>query len=231
VTDRWSPDPVHVAVDLTLFTVVDGDLRVLLHRRPYEPWAGRWALPGSFTRPGESLAQTARRALRDKAGLADVWLEQLMTYDQATGAGTTRVVSVVQLALVDGARAAPAGESDWWSVDALPGELAFGQDRFVRDGVVRLRAKTRYAPIAFQLLGDDFTLADLQVVYEAVLGDELDVRNFRRDVGASGTIEETGDVRREGAGRPARLYRHTPGQFAVDAGERRTAEQIARRDR
>lgn len=225
---RWSPDPVHVAVDLTLFTVVDGRLRVLLHRRPYAPWAGRWALPGSFTRPGESLDDTARRALHAKAGLREVWLEQLQTYDQATAEGATRVVSVVQLALVDADRAEPEGEADWWPVDDLPAPLAFEHGRFVADGVARLRSKARYAPLAFQLLGEAFTLADLQVVYEAVLGDDLDVRNFRRDVLASGTVEETGAVRRAGPGRPAKLYRHTTGQFAVDGGERRTARLIAR---
>lgn len=225
---QWSPDPVHVAVDLTLFTVVDGRLRVLLHRRQYEPSAGQWAVPGSFTRPGETLDDTARRAVHDKAGLDEVWLEQLQTYDQSTASGTTRVVSVVQLALVNAASATPAGEADWWPADDLPGALAFGQERFVSDGVARLRAKARYAPLAFQLLGDAFTLADLQVVYEAVLGHELDVRNFRRDVLASGTVEETGDVRRQGPGRPAKLYRHTAGEFAVDAGERRLARLIVR---
>lgn len=227
-TRRWSPDPVHVAVDLTLFTVAEDRLAVLLHRRPYEPWAGHWAVPGSFTRPGETLDDTARRAVHDKAGLDEVWLEQLQTYDQATASGATRVVSVVQLALVDAGRATPAGEADWWPADDLPAPLAFEQDRFVADGVARLRAKARYAPLAFQLLGDDFTLADLQVVYEAVLGHDLDVRNFRRDVLASGTVQETGDVRREGPGRPAKLYRHTAGEFAVDGGERRLARLIVR---
>lgn len=206
--DRWSPDPVHVAVDLTLFTIQDGQLRVLLHRRPYDPWVGHWALPGSFTRPGETLAATARRALRTKAGLDEVWLEQLATYDQASAHGAVRVVSVVQLALVDAAGAAPAGEAGWFDAGDLPGPLAFDQGRFVVDGVARLRSRTRYAPVAFQLLGEQFTLAELQLVHEAVLGEELDVRNFRRDVLASGTVEETGSVRSGGPGRPARLYRH-----------------------
>lgn len=225
---EWRPDPVNLAVDLALLTVVDEELRVLLHRRPYAPAAGRWALPGSFTRPGESLDDTARRALRDKAGIEGAWLEQLATYDQATAPGTTRVCAVVHLALLDAEGAAPAGEARWWPVGALPSPLAFGQDRFVADAVDRLRSKTRYAPIAFQLLGDAFTLAELQVVYEAVLGRELDVRNFRRDVIASGAVEETGEQRREGPGRPARVYRHRPGSFAVDASERRTAQRIAR---
>lgn len=224
----WAPDPVHLAVDLTLLTVVEGELRVLLHRRPYAPEAGRWAVPGSFTRPGESLADTARRALRDKAGFGQAWLEQLATYDQATARGTVRVCSVVHLALLDAEGSSPAGEARWWPVASLPTPLAFDQHRFVHDGVARLRSKTRYAPVAFQLLGDSFTLAELQVVYEAVLASELDVRNFRRDVLASGAVEDTGELRREGPGRPARLYRHTASAFAVDGDERRTARRIAR---
>ncbi len=234
---RWAPDPVQLAVDLTLFTVVDGRLHVLLHRRPYAPDAGRWGLPGSFTRPGETLADTARRAVLAKAGLDEVWLEQLATYDQAATPSAPRVCSVVHLALVaadeghrDVAQDRPAGGADarWWPVGDLPTPLAFGHERFVEDGVSRLRSKTRYAPVAFQLLGDDFTLAELQLVYEAVLDEQLDVRNFRRDVLASGAVEPTGDERRAGPGRPARLYRHRPAPFAVDGSERRTAQRIAR---
>ena len=155
-------------------------------------------------------------------------MEQLATYDQATAHDAVRVCSVVHLALVDAAGATPAGEARWWPVGALPVPLAFDQDRFVEDAVARLRAKTRYAPVAFQLLADSFTLAELQVVYEAVLGTPLDVRNFRRDVLASDALEETGELRREGPGRPARLYRYAAGSFQVDGGERRTARRIER---
>ncbi|HEX9889128.1 MAG TPA: hypothetical protein VGA69_06595, partial [Nitriliruptorales bacterium] len=104
----------------------------------------------------------------------------------------------------------------------------FDHRRMLDAAVERLRAKTRYAPVAFQLLGDEFTLSELQAVYEVLLGDELDVRNFRRDVRDAGVIEETGGTRREGPGRPAKLHRYVPGSFAVDAEERRVAERIER---
>jgi len=225
---RWAPDPAHVAVDLTLFTVAEDGLRVLLHRRPYAPEEGRWALPGSFTRPGETLDDSARRALADKAGFTDVWLEQLATYDQSPGSPQRpRTVSVVHLALVDADAGRPAGEARWWPVGGRPEPLAFDHGRFVDAGVARLRAKTRYAPVAFQLLPDDFTLAELQAVHEAVLDEPLDVRNFRRDVLASGAVEETGGTRSSGRGRPAKLYRHTSAPFALEAAERRVASRIA----
>lgn len=232
----WPPEPLHVAVDVVVFTVVAGRLHVLLVRRPYEPFEGHWALPGSFSRPDETLEETPRRALREKAGVTGVYLEQLASYDQPPRAGVPgrdprgRVVSVVFLALI-GAERARTGERTgvaWWAVDDLPRPLAFDHERMLEDGIARLRAKTRYAPVAFQLLPDEFTLGELQEVYEAVLGERVDVRNFRRDLRSAGVVEPTGTTRREGPGRPATLYRYVSGSFAIDAGERRVAERIAR---
>ncbi len=238
MTDRtepnWPPEPLHVAVDVTVFTVIDGGLSALLLRRPYAPFEGRWALPGSFSRPDERLAESPRRALEEKAGIAGVYLEQLATYDQPAGPGDpgrdprARVVSVAFLALVAATRLEATDDVRWWPVDDLPEPLAFDHRAILRDGVERLRAKTRYAPVAFQLLDHEFTLSELLTVYEAILDEELDVRNFRRDLHASGAIEETGGRRSDGPGRPAKLYRYVPGSFAVDAGERRLAERIGR---
>jgi 8-oxo-dGTP diphosphatase len=233
---NWPPEPLHVAVDVTVFTVEDGELRVLLLRRPYPPFEGAWALPGTFSRPDETLDESPRRALSEKAGIEGVWLEQLSTYDQPAGPGTPgrdprgRVVSVAWLALLAANRVATTDGLRWWPVAAVPEPLAFDHGRMLADGVRRLRAKTRYAAVAFQLLPEAFTLPELHAVYEAVLDEDIDVRNFRRDLFAAGVIEDTGATRKEGPGRPARLYRYVPGAFAVDAGERRLAERIARAD-
>lgn len=234
----WPPEPLHVAVDVVLFTIRDERLAVLLWRRPYPPFAGQWALPGSFSRQDETLDESPRRALVDKAGVTRAYLEQLATYDQpARGRAPGRdprgrVVSVAYLALLRPADVpdTTGREVAWWSLDALPDPLAFDHARMLADGVARLQAKTRYAGLAFELVPDEFTLPEVQAAYEAVLGEQLDVRNFRRDLHAAGVLEETGGTRAEGPGRPARLYRRVPGRFAVDAGERRVAERIARDD-
>lgn len=233
----WPPDPLHVAVDVVLFTIRDGQLVVLLWRRPYPPFAAQWALPGTFSRQDETLDESPRRALADKAGIRDAYMEQLATYDlpaRGTAPGRDprgRVVSVAYLALLcpdDTDTAAPRRDVAWWPVDELPRPLAFDHARILADGLARLQAKTRYAGLAFELVPDEFTLSEIQAVYERILGEALDVRNFRRDLHAAGVIEPTGGERAEGPGRPARLYRRVPGQFAVDADERRTAERIAR---
>lgn len=233
----WPPEPLHVAVDVVAFTVLEGAVAVLLWQRPYPPFAGRWALPGTFSRQDETLDESPRRALADKAGIVrPVYLEQLATYDLPPRGDVPgrdprgRVVSVAHLALVRDPDAVARDRRGiaWWSLANLPEPLAFDHARMVADGATRLQAKTRYAGLAFELLPDRFTLPELQDVYEVVLDEELDVRNFRRDLHTAGVLEETGETRAEGPGRPARLYRRVPGRFAVDAGERRVAERIAR---
>lgn len=234
----WPPEPLHVAVDVVAFTVHDERLEVLLWRRPYPPFADRWALPGSFSRQDETLDESPRRALFDKAGVSVAYVEQLATYDLPARADAPgrdprgRVVSVAYLALLrpDEVPEATGRDVAWWPLGDVPSPLAFDHARILEDGVARLQAKTRYAGLAFELAAPEFTLPELQAVYEAVLGEPLDVRNFRRDLHAAGVIEDTGGTRAEGPGRPARLYRRVPGRFAVDAGERRVAERIARAD-
>lgn len=232
----WPPEPLYVAVDVAVCTLIDRRLHVLLWHRPYAPFEGEWALPGTFSRPDETLDESARRALEAKTRLRGVWLEQLGTFDQPERGEVpgrdprARVVSVAYLALIE-AGTLPETEPDrvaWWPIEEPPEPLAFDHRRILGAAVARLRAKARYAPVAFQLLGEEFTLSELQEVYEAVLGEELDVRNFRRDLRDAGVIEETGRTRREGPGRPAMLHRYVPGSFAVDADERRVAERIER---
>jgi 8-oxo-dGTP diphosphatase len=93
-----------VAVDVVLVSARDGDLRTLVVRRAEHPDRGRWALPGTFVQPAESLEQAAERALRAKAGLTDVFLEQLYTFGLPGRDPRTRVISVAYYALVEPAR-------------------------------------------------------------------------------------------------------------------------------
>lgn len=234
---NWPPEPLHVAVDVVPIALRDGALSVLLVRRPYPPFEGAWALPGTFSRPDETLEDSPHRALRDKTGVDGVHLEQLATYDQPGGPGVPgrdprgRVVSVAFLALLRPADVATVRDDPdvaWFAVGGVPGPLAFDHARMLKDAVERLRAKARYAPMAFMLLPEEFTIPDLREAYEALLGEDLDERNFRRDLHNAGVVEPTGGTRSDGPGRPATLYRYRRGGFAVDAGERRVAERIAR---
>lgn len=212
-----------VRVEVVVVSVRDRRTHVLLVRLP----GSVWALPGRDVPAGTTLERAACAALADQTGVRDVGLEQLYTFDRSGGEG----VCVAHLGLVDADRhpLAPGPEAvevRWFPIadaPSLPEEA-----REVLDyGVARLRAKAAYAPIALQLLPETFTLGELQTAYEAVLGHELDTRNFRRDVRAAGIVERVGRSRAEGPGRPAGLYRACAGDFQVLARERRIARAIA----
>lgn len=189
----------------------EGELRLLLIRRALAPFQGRWALPGGFVRVGESLDDAARRELREEAGVDKVYLEQLYTFGDPDRDPREHVVTVAYYALVrlsgqDVRGATDATDAGWFGLSDLP-ELAFDHERIVEVAQKRLRAKVRYEPIGFELLPQEFTLSQLQRLYEVILDQPLDKRNFRKKILASEVLADTGEVQKDVAHRAARLYR------------------------
>lgn len=204
------------AAVLVIFTVQSGRLSVLLIERAAEPAVGQWALPGGALLPGESLDGAAVRKLREETGVADVFLEQLYTFD-GLGEGAAEV-AVAYFALVDIARARLRGNLEWrpaWHpVHALP-PLAFSNERVVEYASQRLRSKLEYTNVVYSLLPERFTLTAMQQVYEGILGEPIDKRNFRRRVVGLGIVRETGELQKRGAHRPAMLYEFVSRQPTV----------------
>lgn len=213
------PHPA-VTVDIVIFTIRDARLKLLLIRRAGEPYRGQWALPGGFIRLDESLDASARRELEEETGVAGVYLEQLYTFGAPARDPRERVITVAYYALIPSdklqLRAATDAEAvGWFGMDELP-ELAFDHPDIIAMAHERLVAKLDYSTIAFQFLGGDFSLSELQSVYEIILREALDKRNFRKWALALEQIEETGRERRDGAHRPAKLYRlREPGTVTI----------------
>jgi 8-oxo-dGTP diphosphatase len=200
-----------LTVDCVVFGFDEGDLKVLLIERGLEPFKGRWALPGGFVRADETLDAAARRELQEEAGLTNVFLEQLYTFGAADRDPRERVVSVAYYALVKlsehAAKAATdAANAQWFPVARVP-RLAFDHAAILETAVERLKGKVRYQPIGFELLPPKFTLSQLQHLYEAVLGAELDKRNFRKKVLSFGLLAPLKEAQMLGRHRPARLFR------------------------
>jgi 8-oxo-dGTP diphosphatase len=202
---------VSTAVVVVIFTVSPaGGLSALLIERAAEPCREQWALPGGFLLAGETLDGAAVRKLAGETGVSDVFLEQLYTFDYADG-GRADIV-VAYFALVDVERTRLRTELEWrpaWhAVRGLQG-LAFGNERILAYAEERLRNKLEYTNVAYSLLPPKFTLTQMQRVYEAILGETLDKRNFRRRVVGLEIVRETGQSTKQGAHRPAMLYEFT----------------------
>ncbi len=205
-----APSPPLAAVLVVIFTVVDGDLQALLIQRSGEPHRGLWAIPGGRLAPGEALHEAAVRKLEDETGVRDVYLEQLYTFSHLDDVTPGGAVAVAYFALVDQQRVRLSERTDWrpawFSMHRLP-QLAFRNEELLDYALQRLRYKLEYTNVAYSLLPPRFTLSQLQRVYESILGQELDKRNFRKRMLSLEIIEATDEHQAEGAGRPALLYR------------------------
>lgn len=202
---------IRVATDAAIFTVKDGKLQVLLIRMKKKPYGGAWALPGGLIGQKETTQEAADRILREETGVTGVYLEQLMTFDDVERDPFGRVVSVAWFALIPDADRELKTSSKYDGVEWRPVKkakgLAYDHDSILKVAVERLRAKLGYTNIAWSLLPSAFTLTELQVVCEVILGKGLDKRNFRKKILSTGLLRSTGRKRAVGAHRPAELYR------------------------
>ena len=202
-----------VAVDLLVFTIEEDRLKILTIRRQYPPFEGQRALPGVFVRDDETLDQAAQRGLREETGLENIYFEQLYTWGAPDRDPRRRVISVSYLALVDAQRLRGFGPglrttgAELADVQELltAEDLAFDHRQIIACGRERLAGKVEYTPIAFSLVPEEFTLPQLQRVYELLLGKPLYKANFRKKIAP--LVEETDRSTSGDAHRPSKFYR------------------------
>ncbi|HKL72446.1 MAG TPA: NUDIX domain-containing protein [Marinilabiliaceae bacterium] len=175
----------HVAVDCVIFGYEDGDLKLLLYHRGFEPVKGKWSLMGGFIKESESSDAAARRILHSTTGLNDVYLEQVQAFSQPKRDIEDRVISIAYFALIriDRHKSNKVRESSarWWSVNDLP-ELIFDHKNMVNEALKKLQIKAEMELVGCELLPDHFTLLQLRKLYEAIFQKELDTGNFRKKV-------------------------------------------------
>jgi 8-oxo-dGTP diphosphatase len=199
-----------VTVDCVVFGYDGEQLSVLLLNRKDEPFADQWTLLGGFLNLDETLEVAAERVLSQKAGLAGLYLEQLYTFGGLDRDPRGRVLSVSYYALVNPRQVElvvghMAHDLRWCSIDALP-RLGFDHNHIIEIARRRLAAKVTYQPVGFELLNDQFTMTELQDLYERILGQPLDRRNFYKKISASGILKSTGERRTGLKSRPAELF-------------------------
>lgn len=214
---NYNPDDfVHpsVTADIVLLTLRERSLQALLIRRKEEPFAGQWALPGGFVRPGETLDDAARRELAEETGVSAVLLEQLRAFSDPGRDPRTWVITIAFTALVASdaltlRAGTDAADAAWFEVRALP-PLAFDHQAILSYALDALRARLDTdLSVAAALLPRRFTLSEMQAVYETLSGRTLDKRNFRKWVLGTNALAPTAEEKR-GAHRPALLYEFAP---------------------
>ena len=191
---QYKYEHMGVTTDCVIFTYADWQLKVLLVRRGAEPFKGEWAFPGGFLRMDETAEQGALRELREETALVPSAIGQLGVFSDVDRDPRERVITIAWYALVKPYEVVggdDAAEAAWFPVDNLP-PLAFDHKKIFEAAMERLRRDIHFQPVGFDLLDDEFTIPDLQRLYEAILGVKFDRRNFQRKILASGILESVG---------------------------------------
>ena len=175
------PHPA-VTTDCVIFGFDGERLQVLLIERGIEPYKGRWAFPGGFLKMDETAEEGARRELKEETGLDGAYMEQFHTFSAPERDPRERVITIAYYALVkiqEVKGGDDAASACWFPLDEIP-PLAFDHDYILRMATQRLREQIHFQPIGFELLPEKFTLKELQLLYEAILGINFDRRNFSK---------------------------------------------------
>ena len=200
-----------IATDVVIFTIRENKLQVLLIKMKKVPFTERWAAPGGLVKPNESVDGAAKRVLFEKAGVKDVYLEQLYTFGKVDRDPFGRVVSVAYYALIpsDGLKLKTTEEYSgitWFPVRELP-KLAYDHKEIISVAAKRLQSKLEYSNIVYSLLPNEFSLTDIQNTYEVILDKKLDKRNFRKKILGLKLVKKTGKKQLGLANRPAEMFK------------------------
>lgn len=204
------PTKPYAATDVGIFKFVDDKLMVYLVELTIEPYTGRLALPGTLILETEDLDAAVKRNYREATGKSKAYFEQVFTFSAIDRDPNRRVISTAYMAFPD--EDEPFTPSSkyrsgvWYYVNDVP-PLAYDHDQMLKICADRIAAKLNYTTIALLLLPPEFTLTELQNVYEQGLGESLDKRNFRKKVLSLDIVEPTGRQRTGEQARPANLYR------------------------
>ena len=197
---------------ISIFSVFDGELKVLLLRKKTEPYKGYWILPGNLLRCDETIENNITDAVYDLTGLTNVYIEQTYSFSALDRNPDYRLIAISHIGLVDSTTVEIKREerenveSEWFKITDLP-KLAFDHEMILNKNIKYLYSKIINSNILKILFPSDFTLPELQKVYEQVLDKPLDRRNLRKKFIALDLVEDTLEKNTGFNGRPAKLYR------------------------
>lgn len=209
-------EKILVAVDCIIFGFDSQQLKLLLFKRKVAPLKGAWSLIGAFVSENLSLNDTAKQVVFDLTGLNNIFLEELQTYSKVDRDPGERVISVAHYSLIRindfDINSVEKYDAHWFNIDEIP-ELIIDHKQMVDDAILKIRKKTRYQPIGFELLPEEFTIPQLQILYECIYQKKLDDRNFRKKILSFDILTKTAQKDKSGSKKGAFLYKFNKEKF------------------
>ncbi len=215
----YSKIPRHlVAVDCIIFgyDILEKEIKLLLHKRIFEPEKGKWSLAGGFVLENESLHDAAKRLLENITGLEFVYMKQSHTYGEILRDPGDRVISTTYFALIPvrdiSKKLAEQNSVHWRSISRLP-DLVFDHTVMVKKALTDLQNQLKVKPVGFELLPEKFTLVQLQDLYEAIYQKTMDKRNFRKKILSMGILEKLDEKEKDTSKKGAYYYKFNKNKY------------------
>lgn len=197
---------------VSIFTVENGNIKVLLMKKKTDPYRGYWILPSGILNSKETIEDNVGSIINQKLGYPEMYLEQGHIFSSLDRDPDERIIGVSYLALIDSKtleikkEERPDLDLQWFNISDIP-KMGYDHEIIVTDSIKLLSKKLLNSRVLKNLFPSDFTLPEIQRVYEQILGRELDRRNFRKKFINLGLVTDTGDKNIGGNGRPGKLYR------------------------
>ena len=205
-----SQDTFLVAVDCIIFGFKNDEMLLLCHKRAMEPAYGGLSLMGGFVKENQSVNEAAISVLSNLTGLENIFMEQVGVYGEIDRDPGERVITCAFYALIDisdNDKSLLEEHNAFWININKASKLIFDHSQMVKDALSILRRKAAIQPIGFNLLPEKFTLTQLQSLYEAIYGHQMDKRNFRKKMTNLNFLEKTDEVDKSGSKKGAFYYK------------------------
>ena len=195
-----------------IFTVERGVPKVLLIKRKNEPFMGEWCLTGGAIRNDEDLLDGAKREIFEKSGIKDIYIYEFKTFGKVDRSPVMRMIAIGYIGVIDCNRVnilketTKTSNADWFRIDKIP-SLAYDHEEILASAIDFLKQKITESNILSSLFPNNFTMPELQKVYEAILGKEFDRRNFRKKILSLNIVEDTNSTMKFECRKPAKLYK------------------------
>lgn len=211
-------DQLYVAVDCIIFGFDGTDLKILLIKRGFEPEAGKWSLMGGFVNQDKSIDHEAKRVLYSLTGLSDIFMKQLYIFGNPDRDPVARTVSVAYYALINihnyNEKLLKDHGARWFPINKIP-SLIFDHSAMIDKAIWALKEDARTRPIGFELLPEKFTLPQLKRLYDCIMEQEHDVRNFSKKILTTGILKKLEEKDFSSSKKGAYLYRFDKKRYKI----------------
>ncbi|MDD2469538.1 MAG: NUDIX domain-containing protein [Bacilli bacterium] len=207
---KYSNQGIHAIA--AIFTIENDGLSALLIKRKKEPYKGKWILTGGAVYNDETVEEGLAREIYEKTGLKDLYYEQFGVFSNPNRSPLMRMVAIAYIALIDIQKVKILKETshtqnaEWFNINEIP-KLGYDHEKILNEGLAHLKKIILKSNIVKVLLPDKFTMPQLQKIYETLLNNKYDRRNFRKKLLSLGLLEETEDDGIRKVGKPAKYYR------------------------